>query len=83
MSCQGETSWFEFARRIVELRGADVRVVAVPNDHYRSSFVRPENTYLVNAALADIDLDLMPTWEEALVTYLKARDTATVSESAA
>ena len=83
MSCQGETSWFEFARRIVELSGADVRVVAVPNDHYRSSFVRPENTYLVNEALADIDLDLMPTWEEALVTYLRARDTATVSESAA
>jgi hypothetical protein len=51
----------------------DVRVVAVPNDYYPSTFVRPENTYLVKEALHEIDLDLMPTWEEALVTYLQTR----------
>jgi dTDP-4-dehydrorhamnose reductase len=73
MSCHGETSWFEFAQRIIELSGVDVRVVAVPNDYYPSTFVRPENTYLVNEALREIDLDLMPTWEKALVTYLEMR----------
>jgi len=75
MSCEGETTWFEFARRIVELEDLDVEVVAVPNDYYETPFVRPENTYLVNDALREVDLDLMPTWENALETYLRSRPT--------
>ena len=73
MSCEGETTWFEFARRIVELEGLDVDVVAVPNDYYKTTFARPENTYLVNAALRNAGLDLMPSWEDALETYLGTR----------
>ena len=74
MSCEGETSWYEFACRIVDLAGANVRVVPVANDHYPSTFVRPESTYLVNEALREIDLDLMPSWEDALMNYLRLRD---------
>lgn len=81
-SCEGETSWFEFACHIVELAGMDVRVVPVPNDFYPSTFVRPESTYLVNEALRAIDLDLMPTWEDALATYLESRSHAAVARSA-
>jgi dTDP-4-dehydrorhamnose reductase len=73
MSCEGETTWFEFARRIIELEGLDVAVVAVPNDYYETSFARPESTYLVNAALRDVGLDLMPSWQDALETYLGTR----------
>ena len=81
MSCEGETSWYEFACRIIELDGAGTRVVPVPNDHYPSTFVRPEATYLVNEALRDIDLDLMPTWEDALVTYLRSRNRSSALRS--
>ena len=73
MSCDGETTWFEFARRIIELEGLDVEVVAVPNDYYKTAFARPENTYLVNAALRETGLDLMPSWQDALETYLGTR----------
>jgi dTDP-4-dehydrorhamnose reductase len=73
MSCEGETTWFEFARRVIELEGLDVTVVAVPNDYYETSFARPESTYLVNAALRDVGLDLMPSWQDALETYLGTR----------
>ena len=73
MSCDGETTWFEFARRIIELEGLDVDVVAVPNDHYKTPFARPENTYLVNAALREAGLDLMPSWQDALEKYLGTR----------
>ena len=83
MSCEGETSWYEFARRIIELDGANVRVVPVANDHYPSTFVRPESTYLVNEALREIDLDLMPSWDDALVTYLRSRDRQTAAQGSA
>ena len=59
MSCHGETSWYEFARRIFDLAGANVRD-AVANDFYPSTFCAPRATYLDNAALRAIDLDRMP-----------------------
>jgi dTDP-4-dehydrorhamnose reductase len=74
MSCEGETSWYAFAKRILELARSDTRVVAVPNDFYETPFERPESTYLVNEALRAIELDRMPTWEAALVDYLHARE---------
>ena len=74
MSCEGETTWYEFAKRILELAGSDTKVTAVPNDFFETPFERPERTYLVNEALREIDLDRMPTWEDALVEYLSARE---------
>lgn len=74
MSCQGETTWHAFARSIVDLAELDVRVVPVSNDFYPTPFVRPEATYLLNDALQDIELDRMPAWEDALVSYLTARE---------
>jgi dTDP-4-dehydrorhamnose reductase len=76
MSCEGETTWYDFARRIIELAELDARVVPVPNDYYATPFERPESTYLVNEALRAIDLDKMPTWEDALVDYLATRSAA-------
>ena len=60
MSCQGETSWYEFARAILERIGSQTRVTPVSNDHYPTPFTRPENTYLINAKLQARALDQMP-----------------------
>ena len=76
MSCQGETTWYEFAQTILELVGLDTRVTPVPNDFYPTTFRRPENTYLINAALQARGLDHMPHWEEALAEYLEAKGVA-------
>jgi dTDP-4-dehydrorhamnose reductase len=73
MSCQGETTWYEFARTILERIGSTTRVIPVSNDFYPTPFRRPENTYLVNAALQARGLDHMPHWGEALAEYLKAK----------
>ena len=51
MSCQGETTWHEFARAILERVGSTTRVTPVSNDFYPTTFKRPENTYLINEAL--------------------------------
>jgi dTDP-4-dehydrorhamnose reductase len=73
MSCDGETTWFEFAERILERAGSETRVVAVGNDYYATPFARPESTYLINARLRALGLDRMPRWEDALDAYLEAR----------
>jgi dTDP-4-dehydrorhamnose reductase len=84
MSCNGETTWYDFARRILEQTGSKTTVTAVPNDFYATDFVRPENTYLVNEALSALGLDEMPAWEDALAEYLhrRAGQTAIISGSA-
>jgi dTDP-4-dehydrorhamnose reductase len=76
MSCQGETTWYEFARAILERVGSRTRVTQVPNDFYPTTFRRPENTYLINAALEARGLDEMPHWDDALGGYLEAKGVA-------
>jgi dTDP-4-dehydrorhamnose reductase len=82
MSCQGETTWYEFARTILERIGSPTTVVPVSNDFYPTTFRRPENTYLINAALQARGLDRMPPWEEALEEYLSAKGVAVAAERA-
>jgi dTDP-4-dehydrorhamnose reductase len=73
MSCDGSTTWYEFAKRILELIGSKVPVLPVPNDFYPRKFARPENTYLINAGLRSRGLDRMPHWESALKDYLRVK----------
>ena len=80
MSCQGETSWYEFAQAILERVGSTTNVVPVSNDFYPTTFRRPENTYLVNEALQERGLDHMPSWDEALAEYLQAKGVAMAAE---
>jgi dTDP-4-dehydrorhamnose reductase len=80
MSCQGETTWYEFARTILERIGSSTSVVQVANDFYPTTFKRPENTYLINAELQKRGLDDMPRWEESLSEYLKAKGVPVLAE---
>jgi dTDP-4-dehydrorhamnose reductase len=77
MSCDGATTWAEFAKRILERTGSKVPVIPVSNDFYPRKFVRPENTYLVNAKLRARGLDRMPHWDSALGDYLRVKGYAT------
>ena len=65
-----------FRSAILERIGSKARVTPVPNDHYPTTFTRPESTYLVNARLQALGLDRMPTWEQALADYLTAKGVA-------
>jgi dTDP-4-dehydrorhamnose reductase len=82
MSCDGETSWYEFARVILQRLGSTTKVTPVPNDFYPTPFRRPESTYLINAALQARQLDQMPKWDEALSEYLKAKGVPVEAERA-
>jgi len=73
MSCNGVTTWYEFAKKIMELTNNKVKITPVDNDFFPKKFRRPENTYLINKKLKEINLDVMPDWDDALKEYLKSK----------
>lgn len=70
---QGVTTWYGFARRIVELAGAKVRVRPVSSSEFPRPARRPANSALDPWPLAETIGYLLPSWEDALARYLAER----------
>lgn len=64
---QGAVSWFEFARAVAEVAGADLdRVEPIKTVDMPRPAVRPANSRLENAALGLVGLDLLRDFREPL-----------------
>jgi len=68
-TCEGETTWYEFARKIFELSGKQMEVIPVTSENYQAVAVRPKNSVLENKKLKELSYD-MKDWESALKDYL-------------
>ncbi len=66
----GSCTWYEFARRVVDLAGLPAHVEPTARDAYPIRARRPANSALSTAKLARLGLQLRP-WEEALAEYLE------------
>lgn len=66
---EGQASWFEFARAIVDRAGAPVDVDPVPASTFPSAFRRPAYSVL-DAGRASALIGRLPHWEDALDRYL-------------
>ncbi len=64
-TCQGETTWYEFARLIAATAGLAVRVTPCTTAEFPRPAPRPGNSVLENRLLKVAGLDLMPDWETA------------------
>jgi dTDP-4-dehydrorhamnose reductase len=64
-ACQGETTWFEFARLILKTAGLRTKVAPCTTAEYPRPARRPANSVLANRLLQLNGLDLMPSWQEA------------------
>ena len=64
-TCQGETTWYEFAGLILETAGITVRVTPCTTAEYPRPAPRPANSVLENRMLRVAGLDRMPTWQAA------------------
>jgi dTDP-4-dehydrorhamnose reductase len=71
-TCQGETTWYEFARLILETAGVRVRVTPCTTGEYPLPARRPANSVLENRLLQLAGLDLMPAWEAAFRQFWEA-----------
>ena len=71
MTCEGECSWFDFARVIFRELNLKTPLISCKRDEFTSTVKHPAYRVLENYNLKTVDLNRMPHWEEALVTYLR------------
>jgi len=61
---EGETSWFDFAQKIFELKKLPVKVIPISSSEFPTPAKRPKNSVLLNTKLPKLR-----SWEEALKEY--------------
>ena len=74
---QGYTTWFDFARKIVELAGMKTPVHPITTAEYPRPAPRPGNSRLSPRLYENAIGNRMPKWEEGLQWYLSQRSSLT------
>jgi len=69
---QGDCTWFDFAREIVEKTGVGIKINPTTSDKFVRPAKRPKYSVLSNASLKQYQI-AMPTWQDALQRYLAER----------
>lgn len=70
-TCEGECSWADFADKIFELAGMDVKVNHITTDEYPTPAKRPAYSVLDNYMLKLTTDFRFADWEDALKEYMK------------
>jgi len=72
----GQTSWYDFARRALELAGAPADLTAVTAAEYGAKARRPAYSVLAHAHLAALGEDDLRPWDTALAAYVAERSSS-------
>ena len=70
---QGNTTWYDFAKKIVELGGGKARVIPCSTEEFPRPAPRPKNSRMSPRLYENAIGNRMPTWEEGLRKYLAER----------
>ncbi len=71
LTCEGEATWYEFAREIFALNGIDQKVTPCTTDEFPRPAPRPANSRLEKRMLRLCGLPPMPDWHEALKEFFR------------
>jgi dTDP-4-dehydrorhamnose reductase len=71
MSCEGEVSWYEFAKTIWDVLKIETPLYAASVKDFPLTVKRPFYSVMENQRLNAIGLNLMPQWRESLIDFLK------------
>jgi len=66
-----ETSWYGFAREIIELSNLECKVTPVSSEEYPALALRPQNTTLNKSKIRDQHKLEIPAWQESLKKLMK------------
>jgi len=69
----GSCTWFDFARRILELTDLPVVPEPISSREYPTRAPRPENSSLTSARLPREVRTILRPWEDAVAAYLKKK----------
>ena len=70
-TCEGQCSWYDFAKRIFELKGINIKVNPITSEQLDRPAPRPKFSVLDNFMLKLVGLNSLRPWEESLEEYLK------------
>jgi len=70
LTCGGETSWYDFAKAIVQKSATPPNVIPITTEEYPAPAARPAYSVLSNNKLADTFGVRLPTWDTALSVCL-------------
>lgn len=71
LTCEGEATWFEFAKAIFQIMGVDQKVIPCRSEDFPTPAKRPKNSRLEKLVLKESGIYEMPLWKEALEEFLK------------
>ena len=72
LTCEGEATWFEFAREIFRILGIEQDVEPCTTAEFPRPAPRPANSRLEKRRLREEDLPPMPDWRDALAAFLRS-----------
>jgi dTDP-4-dehydrorhamnose reductase len=70
----GSVTWYDYAREIFRLSGANIDVIPVKSEEFPRLAKRPHNSILDSYPLPEVLKRNMPLWQEALTEYLELRN---------
>lgn len=70
LTCEGEATWFDFARKIVEFSGLAQKIEPCSSAEFPRPAPRPANSRLDKLMLRLLGLPPMPPWEETLKRFI-------------
>lgn len=74
-TCEGQCSWYDFAKKIFELKDKAITTLAVTSEEYSRKYPaaasRPKWSVLDNVALKRIGKNVFRCWEDSLKEYLQ------------
>ena len=79
LTCEGEATWFEFAREIFRLAGKTQAVSPCTTDEFPRPAPRPKNSRLDKMMLRLAGLPPMPDWRDALAEFMKTEFSVSTS----
>lgn len=72
MTCEGQCSWYEFAKTIWDVLQLKTPLYPTTVAAFTSPVKRPFYSVLENQRLNQLGLNQMPDWKDALIKYLKS-----------
>lgn len=73
-TCEGQCSWYEFAKKIFEISNIDIKVNPVTSEDFKRPAPRPSYSVLDNFMLKLLGLNSFRDWKESLEEYLKIKN---------
>ncbi|WP_195335666.1 dTDP-4-dehydrorhamnose reductase [Paraclostridium bifermentans] len=75
-TCEGQCSWYDFAKKIFEINNIDIKVNPVTSEEFKRPAPRPQYSVLDNFMFKLVGLNSFRNWEDALKEYLKKENLA-------